>query len=64
MTWSLWASSPSDDASDAATIDDKSWRELQGRAAKANPKLRDTFGKEATADRRRGQDNYKNRKSN
>jgi hypothetical protein len=64
MTWSLWSSSPSDDASDAATIDDKSWRKLQGRAAKANPKLRDTFGKEATADRRRGQDNYKNRKQN
>lgn len=64
MSWVKWSNGSSDDASDAGTIDDKSWRELQGRAAKANPKLRDTFGKEAVADRRRGQDNYKNRKSN
>lgn len=64
MGFITWSNSSPDDASDAATIDDKSWRKLQDRAAKANPKMRDTFGKEAIADRQRGQANYKNRKNN
>jgi len=33
------------------TISDKDWRSLQDRARKANPKLADTLGKEATARR-------------
>lgn len=64
MTWSLWSSSASDDASDAATIDDKSWRKLQGRAVKANPKLRPFSSEESVRRNIQGRDNYKNRKSN
>lgn len=57
MGFIAWSNSSSDDASDAATIDDKSWRKLQDRAAKANP-TRDE------AAMKRGQDSYKNRKNN
>lgn len=44
------------------TIPDKQWRSIQDRAAKANPKHASIFSDEAAKARRRGADNYRNRK--
>jgi hypothetical protein len=47
-----------------STIDDQSWRDLQTRASKANPRLDDTFSAESAAARKAASDNYKNRRMN
>lgn len=64
MAWISWSNNTSDDAKDANTVSDKEWRDIQGRALKANPKLKDTFSKESRAGRDRGDANYRNRKAN
>lgn len=46
---------------DQGTISDKDWRNIQARAAKANPKLADMFSDESTARRHAGAEQYRNR---
>lgn len=46
---------------DRGSISDKDWRRLQERAAKANPKLRDTFSRESAARAKAGAEQYRKR---
>jgi hypothetical protein len=58
--WRPWSNEPEP----VSTIDDQSWRDLQTRACKANPRLADTFSAESVAARQAASDNYKNRRMN
>jgi hypothetical protein len=58
--WRPWSNEPEP----VPTIDDQSWRDLQDRARKANPRRDDTFSAEAVAARKAASDNYKNRRMN
>lgn len=46
---------------DQGTISTADWRKIQTRAAKANPKLANTFSSESVEARRRGSEQYRNR---
>jgi hypothetical protein len=58
--WRVWSNEPEP----VSTIDDRTWRELQQRAVKANPRHADVFSDESRLARERGAANYKNRRMN
>lgn len=60
MSWRPWSNEPTA----PSTIDDATWRDLQGRAAKANPRRADTCSDESRRAREAGAANYKNRRMN
>ena len=58
--WRPWSNEPEP----VSTIDDKSWRRMQERAAKANPRRSDSFSDESVRAREAAAANYKNRRMN
>jgi hypothetical protein len=58
--WRAWSNEPEP----VATIDDRSWRDMQQRAAKANPGRADVFSDESRRAREQSAANYKNRRMN
>jgi hypothetical protein len=60
MSWRLWSNEPIS----PSTIDDVTWRDLQDRAARANPGRVDVCSEESRRARQAGSENFKNRRMN